>query len=85
MKKLYVGSLPFSTTQEALEELFSQYGPIESVAIIKDRETGRSKGFGFVEFQTKEDADKALELNGTDFEGQTLKVNLARPKAPRRF
>ena len=85
MKKLYVGSLPFSITQEALEALFSQYGPIESVVIIKDHETGRSKGFGFVEYQTKEDADKALELNGTDFEGQTLRVNIARPKNPKRF
>ena len=85
MEKLYVGNLPSTATQESVEALFSQYGPIESIVLIKDRETGLFKGFGFVEFQSKEDANKALELNGTDFEGQQLKVNVARPKNPNRY
>ncbi|MCK4651091.1 RNA-binding protein [Candidatus Babeliales bacterium] len=85
MEKLYVGNLPSTATQESVEALFSQYGPIESVVLIKDRETGLFKGFGFVEFQSKEDANKALELNGKDFEGQQLKVNVARPKNPNRY
>ncbi len=85
MEKLYVGNLPYTTTQESVEALFSQYGPIESVALIKDRETGRLKGFGFVEFKSKEDANKALELDGQDFEGQKLRVNVARPKSPNRY
>jgi len=80
MKKLYVGNLPYSVTEEALEALFSQFGPVESVVIIKDRETGRAKGFGFVEFEKQSDAESALELNGQDFEGRPLKVNMAKPK-----
>ena len=80
MKKLYVGNLPYSINEESLEALFAQFGPIESVVIIKDRETGRAKGFGFVEFEQKEDAEKALTLDGQDLEGRPLKVNMARPK-----
>ena len=85
MEKLYVGNLPSTATQESVQALFSQYGPVESVVLIKDRETGLFKGFGFVEFQSKEDANKALELDGKDFEGQNLKVNVARPKNPSRY
>jgi len=80
MKKLYVGNLPYSVTEESLEALFSQFGSVESTVIIKDRETGRAKGFGFVEFEKQADAEEALELNGKDFEGRPLKVNMARPK-----
>ena len=80
MKKLYVGNLPYSVTEESLEALFSQCGPVESVVLIKDRETGRPKGFGFVEFVAQADAEKALELNGRDFEGRILKVNMAKPR-----
>ncbi|MGD9107823.1 MAG: RNA-binding protein [Gammaproteobacteria bacterium] len=80
MKKLYVGNLPYSVTEESLESLFSQFGQVESVVIIKERETGRTKGFGFVEFKKQADAESALELNGKDFEGRLLKVNMAKPK-----
>lgn len=80
MKKLYVGNLPYSVTEESLKALFSQFGSVESVVLIKDRETGRAKGFGFVEFEVQADAEKALELNGKDFEGRALKVNMAKPR-----
>ena len=80
MKKLYVGILPYSVTEESIEALFAQYGPVESVVLIKDRETGRLKGFGFVEFESQADAEKSLELNGKDFEGRPLKVNMAKPR-----
>ena len=80
MKKLYVGNLPYSVTEEGLESLFAQFGPVEDIVLIKDRETGRAKGFGFVEFETQADAEKALELDGKDFEGRPLKVNIAKPK-----
>ncbi|MFH0898049.1 MAG: RNA-binding protein [bacterium] len=80
MKKLYVGNLPNSVTSESLEELFAQFGTVENVTLIKDRETGRLKGFGFVEFENVADAEKALELNGKDFEGRPLRVNIAKPK-----
>lgn len=80
MKKLYVGNLPYSVTEESLESLFSKFGPVESVVIVKDRETGRTKGFGFVEFEKQADAESALELNRKDFEGRPLKVNMAKPK-----
>jgi len=80
MKKLYVGNLPYSVTEESLKALFSEFGSVESVVLIKDRETGRVKGFGFVEFEVQADAEKALELNGRDFEGRALKVNMAKPR-----
>ncbi|MGD9109082.1 MAG: RNA-binding protein [Gammaproteobacteria bacterium] len=85
MKKLYVGNLPYSATEESLKTLFSQFGSVESVALIKDRETGRVKGFGFVEFKVQADAEKALALNGNDFEGRALKVNMAKPKESSSF
>tara|TARA_R110002111_G_scaffold102125_1_gene158171 strand:- start:806 stop:1129 length:324 start_codon:yes stop_codon:yes gene_type:complete len=81
---IYVGNLPFSTTDTDLEDLFSQFGQISRAAIITDRETGRSRGFGFVEMENDEEGRKAIEeLNEKDFEGRQLTVNEARPRAPR--
>lgn len=82
MKKLYVGNLSFETTETELKELFAQTGPVETVRIITDRDTGRSKGFGFVEMQ--DGGDKAIaEMNGKEFNGRALTVNEARPMASR--
>ena len=79
--KLYVGNLPYSTSEEDLRNLFSQYGNVESVAVITDRETGRSKGFGFVEFGDDTEARNAISaLSGQEFGGRALTVNEARPK-----
>jgi cold-inducible RNA-binding protein len=86
-KKLYVGGLPYSTTEDELRDAFSQAGSVASASIIMDRMSGRSKGFGFVEMSNDEDAQKAIELwNGKDFGGRTLTVNEARPmeERPRR-
>ena len=84
-KKLYVGGLPYSTTDQELREAFAQAGDVSSVAIIMDKMSGRSKGFGFVEFANDDDAVKAIDLwNGKDFGGRTLTVNEARPMEPRR-
>ena len=81
-KKIYVGNLSFRTTEEELTGLFEQIGAVESVSIITDRDTGRSKGFGFVEMQ--DGGDKAIaEINGKDFKGRALTVNEARPMSPR--
>lgn len=83
-KRIYVGNLAFSVTEGALNDLFAQYGAVDSCRLITDRETGRSKGFGFVEMSTEEEATNAIsELNGRDFEGRTLTVNEARPPEPR--
>ncbi|MEK7601644.1 MAG: RNA-binding protein [Patescibacteria group bacterium] len=83
-KKLYVGGLPYSTSEDELREAFSQAGAVESATIIMDRMSGRSKGFGFVEMTSDEDAQKAIELwNGKDFGGRTLTVNEARPMEER--
>jgi RNA recognition motif-containing protein len=77
MTKLFVGNLPFSATNESLSALFAGHGKVESVALIMDRETGRPRGFGFVEMSAA-DAGRAMqELNGKDFEGRALKVNEA--------
>jgi RNA recognition motif-containing protein len=77
---MYVGNLPFSSTEDDLRDLFSQYGEVQSANIIYDRETGRSRGFGFVEM-AEESADSAIEaLNGNEFGGRTLRVNEARPR-----
>ena len=82
--KLYVGNLSFTITEQALTDTFAQYGTVESVKIITDRDTGRSKGFGFVEMASEEEAQAAIEkLDGTEFEGRQLKVNEAKPMAPR--
>ena len=81
--KLYVGNLNFRTTQESLEGLFSNYGEVQEVAIITDRETGRPRGFAFVTM-ADEGAKEAIEaLNGQEFEGRTLNINEARPREPR--
>jgi cold-inducible RNA-binding protein len=81
---IYVGNLPFTTTDTDLEDLFSQFGQISRAAIITDRETGRSRGFGFVEMENDEEGKKAIEeLNEKDFDGRQLTVNEARPRAPR--
>jgi RNA recognition motif-containing protein len=83
-KKLYVGNLPFSATEGSVSDLFSQIGGVDSVRLITDRDSGRSKGFGFVEMATDEEAEKAIaELNGKEFEGRALTVNEARPQEPR--
>ncbi|MCJ7483796.1 MAG: RNA-binding protein [Thermodesulfovibrionales bacterium] len=83
-KKLYVGSIPFNATEESLRDLFKSIGEVESVKIITDADTGRSKGFGFVEMATAEDAKKAIDqLNGTKFMERDLIVNEARPQQPR--
>jgi RNA recognition motif-containing protein len=83
-KKLYVGNLPFSATDMALSDAFAQFGTVESSKIITDRDTGRSKGFGFVEMSTEAEAQAAIsKLNGADWEGRPMTVNEARPMAPR--
>ena len=82
--KLYVGNLSFKTTSEDLQQHFSQAGTVESASVIEDRETGRSRGFGFVEMATPEDAQAAIEqFNGKDLKGRNLTVNEARPKTDR--
>jgi RNA recognition motif-containing protein len=81
MKKLYVGNIPWKTTEEDLTNLFSEYGEVESARIITDRETGRSRGFGFVEMENAEEAIN--NLNETDFMGRTLRVNEARERRNR--
>ena len=83
-KKLYIGGLSYDTTESSLQEAFAQAGTVESAAIIQDCMSGRSKGFGFVEMSTEEEAQKAIELmNGKEFEGRTLTVNEARPQTDR--
>lgn len=83
-KKIYVGNLPFSATQESLSEMFSQFGTVSSTKIITDRDTGRSKGFGFVEMADASEADAAIEkLHGQDMGGRNLTVNEAKPMEPR--
>jgi len=82
--KLYVGNLPFSATDESLREMFGQAGQVESARIITDRDTGRSKGFGFVEMSTQQEATAAIsKFNGTELDGRSLTVNEARPMTPR--
>lgn len=80
-QKIYVGNLPYSSTDQDLMDLFAQHGSVASANVVTDRYTGRSRGFGFVEMATAEDAQKAIEaLNGADFQGRNLVVNEARPK-----
>ncbi len=80
MSKIYVGNLPFSATEEAVRTLFSQHGAVDSVALINDRDTGRPRGFGFVEM-ARTDAARAIQsLNGQDMDGRALKVNEAQDK-----
>ena len=83
-KKLYVGNLPFGTTDEALQEIFSQAGSVQSAKIITDRDTGRSKGFGFVEMSSDSEAADAIQkFNGAEYGGRNMTVAEARPMAPR--
>lgn len=82
--KLYVGNLSFKTNTQDLEQLFAQVGTVESTNIIEDRETGRSRGFGFVEMSSKEEGERAIaEFNGKEFDGRELKVNEAKPQENR--
>lgn len=84
-KKLYVGNVPFSATEGTLIEWFSPFGNVETATVITDRASGRSKGFGFVEFSSDDEADRAInEMNGKEMEGRALTVNEARPMEPRR-
>jgi RNA recognition motif-containing protein len=85
MKRIYVGNLPFSATEEEMKTLFGEYGEVSNVDIIVDRQTGRSRGFGFVEMAEDGAADSAIEaLNGKDMDGRPLTVNEARPRTERR-
>ena len=82
-KRLYVGNLSYSATSEELQELFEQHGPVKSAQVLNDRETGRSRGFGFVEMEDDADADAAIEaLDGQDHSGRRLTVNEAKPRTP---
>ncbi len=83
-KRLFVGGIPYRTTEEALQEAFAQAGTVVSARIIKERETGRSKGFGFVEMETEEAAQAAIDMwNGKEFDGRELIVNIARAEEKR--
>ncbi|HMU97221.1 MAG TPA: RNA-binding protein [Chitinophagales bacterium] len=78
---IYIANINFRTSTEALQQLFENYGEVTSAKIITDRETGRSRGFGFVEMSNDEEAQKAIdELNGSEFDGKALSVNVAKPK-----
>src|SRR6266481_6327993 len=82
--KLYVGNLSFQTSSDDLNSLFAQAGTVESAAVVEDRETGRSRGFGFVEMSSKEEAQKAIEqFNGKEINGRNLNVNEAKPREDR--
>ena len=84
-KKLYVGNLPFSVTEDSLIDKFSECGTVDSGKLIIDRDSGRSKGFGFVEMSSDSEAQDAIEkFDGQDFEGRAIKVNEAKPMEPRR-
>src|SRR5690348_18400204 len=84
MKKIYVGNFSFSMTESELRSMFEPYGAIESASLVTDRDTGRSRGFGFVSMTNDAEAEKAMAgLNGTDSGGRALTVNEARPQAPR--
>lgn len=83
-RKLYVGNLPYSATESDLAEKFSAFGTVESCKLIIDRDTGRSKGFGFIEMATDSEAHAAVDgLNGTDYDGRPMKVNEAKPQERR--
>lgn len=78
--KLYVGNLPYNISDDQLQAMFAKFGTPDSARVITDRDTGQSKGFGFVEFSNPDQAKEALTLNGTEFGGRALRVNEARPK-----
>jgi RNA recognition motif-containing protein len=82
--KLYVGNLSFQTSSQELQELFATIGKVESATVVEDRETGRSRGFGFVEMSSQEEGEKAIaELNGQEVGGREIKVNEAKPREDR--
>ncbi len=84
--KLYVGNLDYAVTNDSLGQLFAQAGTVSSATVISDRQSGRSKGFGFVEMSSEEEAKKAIEMfNGQEFEGRKMIVNEARPRQPQNF
>ena len=84
MKNIFVGNLSFNTSEDELRQLFETYGQVDRVSILTDRETGRSRGFGFVEMTNSEEGDKAIAgLNGSQLGGRTINVNEARPKGER--
>jgi len=84
VKNIFVGNLSFSTTEDELRQMFEAYGQVDRVSIMTDRDTGRSRGFGFVEMASNEDGEKAITaLNGSQTGGRTLNVNEARPKTER--
>jgi cold-inducible RNA-binding protein len=86
VKNIFVGNLSFGATEDALRTLFETYGTVDRVSIVADRDTGRSKGFGFVEMAANEQADRAIaELNGREWDGRAINVNEARPKTERSF
>src|SRR5499427_10353103 len=86
MKNIFVGNLSYGTTEDAVRALFEAYGAVDKVSIITDRDTGRAKGFGFVEMSSNSDADRAIAaLNGKEVDGRALNVNEARPKSERSF
>jgi RNA recognition motif-containing protein len=85
-KKLYVGNLPYSTTDQSLTDTFSQCGTVESAKVIMDRDSGRSKGFGFVEMSSSSEATASIDkFNGTQMDGRAITVSEAKPQAPREF
>jgi cold-inducible RNA-binding protein len=82
---LYIGNLPYGIDEDSLRQMFTPYGTVETAKVIKDRQTGRSKGFGFIEMGSQAEADAAIKaLNETAVDGRNIKVNLAKPKEPRR-
>ena len=84
MKNIFVGNLSFNTNEDELRQMFESYGQVDRVSILTDRDTGRSRGFGFVEMASDEDGEKAITaLNGSQFGGRTINVNEARPKSDR--
>jgi len=86
MKNIFVGNLSFGATEDAVRAMFEAYGTVERVSVVTDRDTGRAKGFGFVEMSSNSEADRAIaELNGRELDGRALNVNEARPKTDRGF
>ena len=84
MKNIFVGNLSFSATEDAVRSIFQEYGTVDRVSLITDRDTGQARGFGFVEMSNNSEADRAIaELNGKEYDGRTLNVNEARPKTER--
>jgi RNA recognition motif-containing protein len=79
-RKIYVGNLPFQSTEDDIRELFAEFGPVQTVKVIRDRETGRSRGFGFIEMEEAAAQSAIQALDGKDFQGRTLRVNEARER-----